>query len=226
MFSLFSGPYFDYVMSQEPLCGAEYFAHGSFSMLFKRDGRLYRITTDGCGHNFLSEQYAMGNPKVVRVIQDFGPMAPTDEDGVSDEFYWLSEVEWLEPVDPESAVGRFLDQLFKVLTDCDHVEPERREQFIDRCKTAVSTHKEYADLLNTLIAAAHYLPAHDGTVDANITNVMRRPSTGEVVWTDPVHYALAEMTDDQEAEMERIREQVNQQKVSAADAGAPTSDPL
>lgn len=210
MFSLFSGPYFDYVMSQEPLCKAEYFTHGSFSMLFKRDGRLYRMTTDGCGHNFLSDQCAMGNPKVVRVIQDFGPMAPTDEDGVSDEFYWLAEVEWLEPINPESAEGVFLDQLLKVLTDDDHVEHGQREQFIHRCKAAASANKEYADLLNTLIAAAHYLPEHDGTVDANITNVMRRPSTGEVVWTDPLQYALAGMTDDQEKEMERIREQVNQ----------------
>ena len=61
MSQLFSGPYFDYVMSQEPLRGAEYFKHGSSAMLFQRDGNLYRLSTDGKCHVFLAEQSAKGN---------------------------------------------------------------------------------------------------------------------------------------------------------------------
>ncbi|PJI47936.1 MAG: hypothetical protein CTR55_14270 [Pseudomonas sp.] len=99
MSSLFSGPYFEHVLSQEPLCSAEYFAHGSSAMLFQRNGQLYRLTTDGRGHCFLSEQSAKGNPYVVRVIQDFGPVAPADEAYWDDEFYWLAEVEWLHPIE-------------------------------------------------------------------------------------------------------------------------------
>lgn len=211
MDSLFNGPYFDYVMSQEPLCGAEYFEHGSSAMLFHREGKLYRLTTDGCGHNFLSQQSAVGNRLVVRVIQDFGPMAPND-DRVRDEFYWLSEVEWLEPVLPESAEGAFLEKLFKGLTGGDLVDHHERERFLDRCTIAASTHKEYSGLLSTLIAAAQYLPVNDGTVDANITNIMRRPSTDEIVWSDPMHFALGCLTEAQIAEMDRVREQVNPQK--------------
>lgn len=223
MDSLFIGPYFDYVMSQEPLCAAKYFMHGSSAMLFQRDGKLYRLTTDGCGHNFLSEQSALGNAKVVRVIQDFGPMSPSDDGYGSfcDEHYWLAEVEWLETLDPESDESAFLDQLLSDLIADECGEHTQRVQFLEKCTAAVSTHKEHADLLSTLIQAAHYLPVNDGLVDANITNVMRRPSTGEIVWIDPMHYAPGLLTDDQEVEMERIREQVNQQKVSVADTSSP-----
>ena len=213
METLFKGPYFDYVMSQEPLCGADYFKHGSFSMLFQRDGKLYRLTTDGQGHNFLSEQSTNGNPIVVRVIQNFGPVAPSDDDYLSsnDEYYWLAEVEWLQPLDVASVEGQFLEQLLSDLTDDDRVEPHQRETFLERCKAAASLHTKYRDFLNTLIEAANYLPNDDGTVDANITNVMRRPSTGEIVWSDPVHCTPGVLTDRQEEAMERIRRLIEQQ---------------
>ena len=79
---------------------------------------------------------------------------------------------WHLPLDVASVEGQFLEQLLSDLTDDDNVEPHQREQFIEKCKTAASAHTGYVDLLNTLIEAAHYLPNDDGTVDANITNVM------------------------------------------------------
>ena len=207
MSSLFRGPYFDYVMSQEPLCSAEYFAHGSSAMLFQRDGKLYRLTTDGSGHNFLSEQSASGNLTVVHVIEDFGAIAPNDECS-DEEYYWLAQVEWLQPLDPESHQGMRLKELFSELTEDDVVFPEQREQFIRLCENAVSTHEEWGPLLNTLIKAAKYLSELDGIVDANITNVMIRPSTGSVVWSDPIHDSMSSPTDEQEAKMVALREQV------------------
>lgn len=44
----------------------------------------------------------------MQVIQDFGPMSPSDGYGsFCDEHYWLAEVEWLETldVDPLPAVN-------------------------------------------------------------------------------------------------------------------------
>lgn len=208
MSSIFRGPYFDYVMSQEPLCSAEYFAHGSSAMLFQRDGNLYRLTTDGSGHNFLSEQSASGNLTVVHVIEDFGAVAPNDEYS-DDEYYWLAQVEWLQPLDPKSPQGARLKKLFSALTEEDEaVFPDQREQFIGLCEEAVITHAEFGPLLNTLIKAAKYLPKEDGIVDANITNVMVRPSTGSVVWSDPIHDSMSSPTDEQEAKMVALREQV------------------
>jgi hypothetical protein len=207
MESLFRGPFFDYVMSQEPLCSAEYFAYGSSAMLFQRNGKLYRLTTDGSGHNFLSEQSASGNSTVVHVIEDFGAVAPNDE-CPDDEYYWLAQVEWLQPLDPESPQGARLKELFSALTEDDAVFPEQREQFIRLCEQAVFTHAEFDPLLNTLIKAAKYLSELDGIIDANITNVMVRSSTGAIVWSDPIHDPMSSPTDEQEAKMVAIREQV------------------
>lgn len=208
MSNLFSGPYFDHVMAHEPLRSAEYFTHGSSAMLFQRDGQLYRLTTDGRGHCFLSEQSAKGNPHVVRVIQDFGPVAPADDAYWEDEFYWLAQVEWLQPVDPTSTEGARLTELFTELTDGELVEHEHRAQFLEKCRQAASSQFEFTPLLNTLIQAAQYLPEDDGAVDCNITNVMLRPSTGMIVWSDPIHFTPGYLTESQQSEMNRIRDQI------------------
>jgi len=210
MSNLFSGPYFDHVMAQEPLRSAEYFTHGSSAMLFQRDGQLYRLTTDGRGHCFLSEQSAKGNPHVVRVIQDFGPVAPADDAYWNDEFYWLAQVEWLQPVDPTSIDGARLTELFTQLTDGELVEHEHRAQFLEKCRQAASSQFEFTPLLNILILADQYLPERDGAMDCNITNVMRRPSTGMIVWSDPIHFTPGYLTGSQQSEMNRIRKEVAQ----------------
>lgn len=209
MSNLFTGPYFDHAMTQEPLRSAEYFAHGSSAMLFQRDGLLYRLTTDGRGHCFLSEQSAKGNPYVAKVIQNFGPVAPADDAFWGDEFYWLAQVEWLQPVDPTSSDGARLMELFIELADDELVEHEHRAQFIERCRQATTSQVEFAPLLNTLILAAQYLPDDDGAVDCNITNVMRRPSAGMIVWSDPIHFRPGYTTSDQELHMNTIRAQLN-----------------
>lgn len=222
MRSLFSGPYFDHVMAQEPLRSAEYFAHGSSAMLFQRDGQLYRLTTDGRGHCFLSEQSAKGNPHVVKVIKDFGPVAPADNAYWDDEYYWLAQVEWLQPVDPTSTEGAHLTKLFTELSDGELVEHEHRAEFLERCRQATSSQFEFTPLLNTLILAAQCLPLGDGAVDCDITNVMRRPSTGMIVWSDPIHFAPGYTTDAQQLQMNALREQVAHKRNPSEDQPAPS----
>jgi len=203
---LFRGPYFDYVMSLEPLCGAQYVTHGSSAMLFQRDGNLYRLTTCGRGHCFLAEQSAKGNPSVVRMIHDFGPLAPSDDPGEYFVFYWLAQVEWLEPVDSESPEGSRLNQILLSIAEDGNVMPEDRPQFFIDCEKAAASHEEFAPLLRTLILAAKELSEDEGLVDSNLTNIMRRPATGEIVWIDPIDETIGYMTKAQDAEMERIRE--------------------
>lgn len=77
---LFQGPYIDYLLSRSPLHSAEIFGYGSSTVLFSCKDRLYRLTRQGCGHNFVAAESALGNPHVPRVIKDFGPVAPSDED--------------------------------------------------------------------------------------------------------------------------------------------------
>lgn len=207
MSQLFSGPYFDYVMSQEPLRGAKYFKHGSSAMLFQRDGNLYRLTTDGCGHGFLAEQSAIGNPSVVHVVKDFGPMAPSDDYGDFGEYYWLAQVEWMETIKPNSPDGAHLNRILLSLTKGESaVEPEDRPQFLIDCETAAAAHEEFAPLLRTLILAGNSLFHEEGLVDANLTNVMRRPATGEFAWVDPINEPIGTLTTAQEEKMNHIRE--------------------
>ncbi|MCK5531109.1 hypothetical protein [Halopseudomonas sp.] len=125
MQSPFSGPFFSYVMSQPPLQNAEHILSGSSAMLFQKNGKLYRLTTDGCGHNFLSLESSLGSSSVVQVIEYFGRIAPSDE--YSDaEHYWLAESEWLLPVNPESNQGKVLQPIIAAISDEDLAEPEER----------------------------------------------------------------------------------------------------
>lgn len=209
MYQLFTGPFCDYVLSQEPLRGAEYFMHGSSAMLFQRDGNLYRLTTNGCGHGFLAEQSSKGNRAVVHIIKDFGPMAPSDDYGHLGECYWLAQVEWMEPIDPNSPEGGRLNAILLSLTNGESaVDPADRPQFLIDCEAAAAAHEEFAPLLRTLIQAENSLFDEEGLVDANITNVMRRPATGELAWTDPIHEPIGTMTKAQETEVKRVKELV------------------
>lgn len=209
MYQLFSGPFYDYVLSQEPLRSAEYFTHGSSAMLFQRDGKLYRLTTDGCGHGFLAAQSSKGNRAVVHIIKDFGPIAPSDSGGQFGEYYWLAQVEWMEPIDPDSLEGGRLNTILLSLTNGESaVENADRPQFLIECEAAAAAHEEFAPLLRTLILAEKSLFENEGLVDANITNVMRRPSTGELAWIDPINEPIGTMTDAQETEVNRVKELV------------------
>lgn len=135
-------------------------------------------------------------------------MAPADDAYWEDEFYWLAQIEWLQPVDSTSTEGARLTELFTELTDGELVEHEHRAQFLEKCRQAASSQFEFTPLLNTLIQAAQYLPEDDGAVDCNITNVMLRPSTGMIVWSDPIHFTPGYLTESQQSEMNRIREQI------------------
>lgn len=216
MNQLFRGPFYDYVLSQEPLCGAEYFTHGSSAMLYQRDGNLYRLTTDGCGHGFLAEQSAKGNRSVVHVFKDFGPLAPSDDYCDWGGYYWLAQVERMEPIDPDSPEGGRLNAILLSLTKGESsVDPADRPQFLINCEATAAVHEEFAPLLRTLIQAENSLFDDEGLVDANITNVMRRPATGELAWVDPINEVIGTLTEAQEAEMERVHELVRAKAATA-----------
>ncbi|GMQ55509.1 hypothetical protein [Halopseudomonas aestusnigri] len=204
MHSLFSGPFFEYILGREPLRSAEYLTCGSSAMLFQCEGKLYRLTTDGCGHNFLSQQSANGNPAVVQIIEDFGPVAPNDA-YPQEEYYWLAQVEWLEPIDPASLAGKNLQSLFDTLHDDGAVLPEERQPFVDACRQALTTHPEFKPLLETIIRAAYFLDEGEGLIDVNLSNVMLRPLTGELVWSDPIHDSVMTLTSTQSSQMESVR---------------------
>lgn len=101
---VFNGIHFQTILEHAPLNGATLFCQGSSSMLFERDNLLYRLTLEGCGHNFLAQQWAKGNRNVVEFTHDYGAVAPSDAVLLSSasEFYCLAEVERLENINEHS----------------------------------------------------------------------------------------------------------------------------
>lgn len=177
-------------------------------MLFQRNGRLFRLTRDGCGHNFLAEESALGNPNVVRVIHNYGAVAPSDEDYFGDEFYWLAEVEWLEDLDLNLPIVQMLQNVLRTLTDDEPVGEAEIPDFVIRCHEVIAQDPSLSPLISTLIKAAEEVQYGGGDIDANITNVMRRPSSGLLVWSDPLFGTYGALSDADEARMANLRQMI------------------
>ena len=176
-------------------------------MLFQRDGRLYRLTLDGCGHNFIAEESALGNSDVTRIIHDYGPVAPSDLDQTGEEFYWLAEVEWLEPLDPDQEFGQQVQALLDELTDQEpQLGPNELPAFRERCLEMAECRPEIASLLHTLARSADFGLPWRAHTDLSLSNIMRRPSTGEPVCSDVICSTLYDaLTGEQQVRMDALR---------------------
>jgi hypothetical protein len=183
--SLFSGPFFDHILEQLPLRDAKYFKKGSTSMLYQCGGKLYRLTRDGGCHAFLASQTALGCSAVVEIKQDFGPVAPSDEDHAPGYYYWLAEVEWLEPLESGHPQTNRLEEALDTL-EYELGYPDQLPRLIDQCDKIAMQQPEFADLFLTLAAGCRFAYPIEGDIDLNIGNIMRRPINGELVWTDPL----------------------------------------
>jgi hypothetical protein len=183
--AVFEGAHFQALLTKEPLKEATVFCQGANSMLFERNDRLYRLTLEGCGHNFLVQQWAQGNRNVVEVIHDHGAVGPSDSSlpGSEKEFYWLAEVERLVNIDERS--DPVLASVILGLFD-DNDELPDNAVIADRCRSLANEHPGLAGILRTLAEAAVFAESHEGNVDAKLDNIMRRPVTGELVWADPL----------------------------------------
>lgn len=191
-------------------------------MLFSDQGRLYRLTRQGCGHNFVSHQSASGNPHVPRVIEDFGPVAPSDED--KEDFYWLAQVEWLQDLDPANAVTQKLITLLVELTDDEpQIYGEDLQQFAYRCLELSNEEPELRGLLTTLATMAAFASEHEAEADIKLDNIMLRPGTNELVLADPICDTYFVIDSAQREQMEQVRDYVLGEMASRAEP-ATSSD--
>lgn len=201
---LFEGPYIDYLLSRSPLSTAEVFGYGSSTMLFSSEDRLYRLTRQGCGHGFVARESALGNPHVPRIIKDFGPVAPSDED--KEDFYWLAQVEWLQDLDPTDVVTQKLSALLIELTDDEpQIYGEELEHFAACCIELANEEPELRGLLTTLATMAAFATEHQAEADIKLDNIMLRPGTNELVLADPICDTYFEIDGAQRERMEQIR---------------------
>lgn len=182
---VFDGAHFQSLIEQAPLNGATVFRQGSNSMLFECSNRLYRLTLEGCGHNFLVQEWAKGNRNVVEIIHDYGAVAPSDASSYDNrrEFYWLAEVERLESLD-EHSEPLLVDLMAGLLDENDELPAS--DLLVERCHSLAKAYPVLAGVFTTLGDSAVFAERHEGDVDAKLDNIMRRPATGELVWTDPL----------------------------------------
>jgi hypothetical protein len=202
---LFQGPFFEQILQQEPLRSAEYFRHGSSTMLFQSDGRLYRLTREGSGHNFLVETSASGNPHVTQIIRDYGPVAPSDEE-TGEYYYWLAEVEWLHDLDPQDAVTQRLQTVLSTLADEEGpISSPELPALSERCIEMAELHPDFATLLDTLAMAARFGHRAEADGDIRLDNIMRRPTTGELVLSAPLSGTYYRANDAQRTYLDALR---------------------
>lgn len=202
---LFRGPFFEHILQQEPLRSAGYFSHGSSTMLFQCDGRLYRLTREGGGHNFLVEASASGNPHVTRIIRDYGPVAPSDEES-GEHYYWLAEVEWLHDLDPEDALNQRLQGLLTELTDDENpVGSPALLALAERSIRMAEQHPEFSLLFEAMASAAVFGYRNDVDADLRLDNIMRRPTTGELVLSDVLSGTRFAADAEQRARLDSLR---------------------
>lgn len=154
-------------------------------MLYQCEGKLYRMTRDGGCHAFLASQSALGCSAVVEIKQDFGPVAPSDENNAPGYYYWLAEVEWLEPLESGHPQINRLEAILDTL-EYERGYPAQLPRLIEQCDDISIQHPEFADLFLTLAAGCRFAHPIEGDIDLDIGNIMRRPATGELVWTDPL----------------------------------------
>ncbi|MCE5985429.1 hypothetical protein ACNFB1_17925 [Pseudomonas sp. NY15349] len=204
MSNLFKGPFFDYVLANDPLKSASYFKHGSNTMLYQVKNKLYRLTREGCGHNFIAEQSARLSPHVTNILHDYGPVAPSDED--DDSFYWLAEVEVLQPIPFGSKLAEDISLILAQLVEDEESQlyGEALVEFGERCLQLADHHDDYSGVLEAWETAARFAAQHEAAIDVRLDNMMVRPSTGELVLTDPICDTYFPITEVQKQKMAHI----------------------
>lgn len=181
---------FDRVRNSPLLVGKEIIAMGAFSVLFNGEtpGSIFRLSPDNATHDFARRAKHRGLAGVVNLLDDYGAVAIYREDQFDPDYLWLAHLERLVPLQKDSAQQQSVAQVLLHLTGEEDgsllTEIDERKAVIAALPTAPkSTHTKLV-----LDAMASLLPEylHNIDFDLSISNFMIRPSTGDVVMSDPV----------------------------------------
>jgi len=207
---IFAGPFFDYIVSGDVLVGSTIFKWGSSAVLFQKQDKLFRLTSDAAGHNFLAELSGREIDSVVKVVKDFGPVAPMDENTADGDYYWLAEVEWLEDLEEQGVVGRRVAEFCEYLSDDGFISESAFPALVAKVENfpVEKFDKQFASLAKTLLHAEDFVIEGYTEIDVSPSNIMLRPSTGDLVWSDPLYGTSHFLSLDQEREMDRVRDYV------------------
>ncbi|WP_348679394.1 hypothetical protein [Alcanivorax profundi] len=184
------GEFVEKTRSTFPLKGKELIDCGSTTEIYDAGDTIYRLASDGASHTFVIRAGSEGLA-VPKCFNDWGRLEG-DGDMAGYDNLWLAEFEKLVPlsVSPEleSEVKAWIKAVL-ALAEVDGAlvivrdELERVRLAIPKCETPVSL----ALVAETMVFMCEQCLKESADLDFNETNLMMRPSTGEVLVTDPAH---------------------------------------
>ena len=151
---------------------------------------IYRLASDGASHTFVIRAGSEGLA-VPKCLNDWGRLK-SDGDEAGEDDLWLAEFEKLMPLsvlpELESEVRLWIkvvleraETQYSLVTA--RAELERVRRAISKCETPTSL----SLVAETMVFMCEQCLKEGADLDFNETNLMMRPSTGEVLVTDPAH---------------------------------------
>lgn len=160
-------------------------ARGVFSAVFNRGRSVAKLTVDPLSYALLSSQRLSKNVHFPKVVNRYGIVGKQD----STHYLYLVELEKLRPVSSYPQLESTVEALLRSLEAMSHYDPDYyvdpRDEAYDLRQVA-KTRRFPRSFSRALGELAAFVESYDANLDLHAENVMVRPSTGELVITDPV----------------------------------------
>ncbi len=184
------GDFVERIRVYYPLDGRKPIDCGSSTEIYDGGDTIYRLASDGASHTFVIRAGELGLA-VPKCFHDWGRLI-SDHDPSGYDDLWLAEFEKLVSlsVSPklESEVKLWIKAVLEraetqdsLVTERDELERVRRA--ISKCETPTSL----SLVAETMVFMCEQCLKEGADLDFNETNLMMRPSTGDVLVTDPAH---------------------------------------
>jgi hypothetical protein len=184
------GDFVERIRASYPLDGRKPIDCGSSTEIYDGGDTIYRLASDGASHTFVIRAGSEGLA-VPKCLNDWGRLK-SDGDEAGEDDLWLAEFEKLMPLsvlpELESEVRLWIKVVLERAETQDSLvtardELERVRRAISKCETPTSL----SLVAETMVFMCEQCLKEGADLDFNETNLMMRPSTGEVLVTDPAH---------------------------------------
>ncbi|EUC70212.1 hypothetical protein Y017_11380 [Alcanivorax sp. 97CO-5] len=184
------GDFVERIRASYPLDDRKPIDCGSTTEIYDGGDTIYRLASDGASHTFVIRAGSEGLA-VPKCLNDWGRLK-SDGDEAGEDDLWLAEFEKLVPLSVSPMLESEVKAWIKAVLDLAEVddgliierdELERVRLAIPKCETPTSL----SLVAETMVFMCEQCLKEGADLDFNETNLMMRPSTGEVLVTDPAH---------------------------------------
>tara|TARA_B100000676_G_scaffold285236_1_gene313676 strand:+ start:3951 stop:4538 length:588 start_codon:yes stop_codon:yes gene_type:complete len=184
------GDFVERIRASYPLVDRKPIDCGSSTEIYDGGDTVYRLASDGASHTFVIRAGKLGLA-VPKCFHDWGRLISNDDPSGYEDL-WLAEFEKLQPlsVSPklESEVMLWIKAVLERAETLDSLVTERDQ--IERVRLAIPKCEIPTSLslvADTMVFMCEQCLKEGADLDFNETNLMMRPSNGEVLVTDPAH---------------------------------------